>query len=72
MADAATDTIRPTDLATALNCSVPYASQMLSGARKITMARALLIYDRTGHKLGPIAEATPKEIAMLRKFAVAA
>lgn len=64
--------IRPTDLATALDCSVPYASQMLNGARQITVSRALLILDKTGHKLGPLAKATDDEIALLRKFTPAA
>lgn len=72
MADAAPHPLRPTDLAAALKCSVPYASQMLGGSRKITMPRALLIYDRTGHKLGPLAGASESEIALLRKFAEAA
>jgi DNA-binding transcriptional regulator YdaS (Cro superfamily) len=60
--------IRPTDLANALDCSVPYASQMLNGVRAITVPRALLILDKTGHKLGPLAAATDAEIALLRKF----
>jgi hypothetical protein len=60
--------IRTTDLAAALDCSVPYASQLLNGRRDITVPRALLILDRTGHKLGPLATATDDEIALLRKF----
>ena len=64
--------IRPTDLAAALDWSVAYASQLLTGARKITVPRALLIYDQTGHKLGPIKDASAEQIEMLRKFSVAA
>lgn len=67
--DAKTHPIRPTDLAAALECSVPYASQLLTGAREITVPRALLILDKTGHRLGPLANASDDEIATLRKFA---
>lgn len=61
--------IRPTDLAAAMNWSVPYASQLLSGTRKVTIDRALAILDATGVKLGPIQNLTPREIAVLRKVA---
>jgi plasmid maintenance system antidote protein VapI len=64
--------IRPTDLATALECSVAYASQLLSGARQITLPRAFKILDATGRKLGPLADATDEEIETLRRFAEAA
>ena len=64
--------LRPTDLAAALDCSLPYASQLLSGARKVSQGRAIRIYDLTGHKIGPIETATDEEIELLRKFAVAA
>lgn len=60
--------IRPTDLAQALECSIAYASQLLTGARAITVTRALLILDKTGHKLGPLSKASEEEIALLRKF----
>lgn len=71
-ADAKAHPIRPTDLAAALKCSIAYASQMLTGARPITVPRALRILDKTGHKLGPIAGASDDEIKLLRKFADAA
>lgn len=64
--------LRPTDLATALDCSLPYASQILSGARKPNQRLAIRIYDLTGHKVGPLAGASEQEIELLRKFAVAA
>ena len=64
--------IRPTDLAAALGCSVAYASQLLSGARTMSVAKAIKILDATGHKLGPIEKATDEEVALLRKFAEAA
>lgn len=60
--------IRPTDLANELGCSVPYASQLLSGARPLTVKGALRIHARSGHKFGPIANATDAEVRLLRKF----
>lgn len=65
-------TIRPTDLATALECSVAYASQLLSGARTPNAGTAIKIFDKTGLKLGAIKEANDAEIETLRKFAEAA
>ena len=64
--------VRPTDLAATLDCSVPYASQLLSGARVPNAGTAIRIYDKTGLKLGAIKNATDAEIALLRKFAEAA
>lgn len=61
--------IRPTELAAAMNWSVPYASQLLSGARKITVEKALAILDETGVKVGPVAGLNAREIAVLRKVA---
>ncbi len=66
---AAAPPIRPTDLAAAMNWSVPYASQLLTGSRKITVDRALAILEATGVKLGPLQGLTPREIAVLRKVA---
>lgn len=61
--------IRPTDLAAAMNWSVPYASQLLNGKRNVTVDRALAILDATGIKMGPLLGLTPREIAVLRKVA---
>ena len=60
--------IRPTDLAKDLGCSVPYASQLITGKRPRTVATALRIEEKTGHKFGPIANATDEEVNLLRKF----
>jgi transcriptional regulator with XRE-family HTH domain len=64
--------IRPTDLAAKMGWSVPYASQVLTDTRPPTIATALKVLDETGIKLGPIKEASDAEIALLRKYAVAA
>lgn len=61
--------IRVKDLAATLGCSAPYASQIMSGARSLSIAKAIAIYDKTGHKIGPIEGATPEELTVLRKFA---
>ena len=60
---------RPTDLAEKLGCSVPYASQLLSGARFPSIPRALAIFDATGLLLGPLVGASDAQIATLRQFA---
>lgn len=60
--------IRPTDLARELGCSVPYASQLIAGKRPLKVATALRIAEKTGHKFGPIANATDEEVRLLRKF----
>ena len=45
--------LSPTDLAKRAGISVPYASQLLSGAReKPSLELALQIYDRTGLQFG--------------------
>ncbi len=64
-----TPKIRPTDLAGKLNVSVAYASQLLSGARKPSLELALRLFDASSVKLGPLAGASDKEIATLRKLA---
>lgn len=64
--------LRPTDLAEQLDCSVAYASQLLTGARVPGTGTALKIFDKTGHRFGPLKTATDEEIALLRKFAEAA
>lgn len=64
-----TPAMRPTDLAAKLEISVPYASQLLSGARVPSISLALGIFDKSGLKLGPLANATDEEIEMLRRLA---
>jgi len=64
--------IRPTDLASAMGWSVPYASQVLTSARPPTLSTALKVFDKTGVKIGPVEQASDDEIALLRKFAEAA
>ena len=61
--------LRPTDVARQLGCSVGYASQLINGVRPLTVATALKIATLTGHKFGPIANATDEEVSLLRKFA---
>lgn len=62
----------PTELARAAGISVPYASQILSGVKPLHCGLAIKIWDAFRVKLGPISEATDEEIAVLRRFAVAA
>jgi transcriptional regulator with XRE-family HTH domain len=58
--------IRPTDLAAKLGCSVAYASQLLSGARKPPIPRAIEIFDLAGVKVGPLEGKTDEQVALLR------
>ena len=58
----------PTKLARALNISVPYASQLLSGARPADLTLAARVYAATGYKIGPLENATPKELATIERF----
>lgn len=67
--EASPETVRPTDLAEKLGCSVAYASQLLSGARVPSIPRALEIFDKAGVKIGPLKDATDEEIATARKLA---
>lgn len=60
--------IRPTDLAALLEVSVPYASQLLTGARVPSIPLALRIFDKAAIKLGPIANATDEEIETVRRM----
>lgn len=60
--------LTPTALAPILGTSIPYASQLLNGKRPWTQALAIKLYRATGAKVGPIAEATPREIAVLERF----
>lgn len=64
--------LTPKALAAALGISGPYASQILSGARPLDLDKAVKIFQATGHRLGPIADATTAEIAVLERFAGAA
>jgi len=63
--------LTPSVLSKALGISMPYASQILSDNAKINrppkVPLAIRIYRATGHKLGPIAEATDDEIGNLEK-----
>ena len=49
-----------------------YCSELLNGHRKMTMDKALFILAQTGWRLGPIADATDDEAAVLVRFAPAA
>jgi transcriptional regulator with XRE-family HTH domain len=64
--EAQPESVRPTDLAEKLGVSVPYASQLLSGARVPKLELALDMYDRSGVKLGPLKDKTDEQIATLR------
>ena len=60
--------ITPTRLAQEVGISVPYASQLLSGARPISTEMALRIFDATGEKIGPFVGLTAAEIRTARKL----
>ena len=60
--------LTPTLVAQTLGISLPYASQLLSGARGLSRERAILIYRATGHRIGPIRDATDADIAVLERF----
>lgn len=64
--------LTPTSLSKAIGVSMPYASQILSGKRPPQVPMAVRIYRATGHKLGPIANASEDEIAVLEQFQGAA
>lgn len=60
--------ISPTELAKRAGISVPYASQLLTGARdKPSLKLALQVYDRTGLQFGFLEGLTPEEIEPLRR-----
>ncbi|RYG88589.1 MAG: hypothetical protein EON59_04070 [Alphaproteobacteria bacterium] len=61
--------IRPTDLAAAMEWSVPYASQVLGGKRPPSLITALNIFEKTGHRLGPLDGLSEEEINVVRKIA---
>jgi hypothetical protein len=50
----------PTELSKAAGISVPYASQLLSGARGASLRVALNIFDKTGLQFG-VLKGLPKE-----------
>ena len=66
------DGLTPSKLSEAVGISVPYASQLLSGARALNQPMAIRIFRATGAKLGPIADATDDEIEVLERFLGAA
>lgn len=72
----APEALTPTKLAKAVGISVPYASQLLNDnpaeRRTPSHALAIRIFRATGHRLGPIADASDAEIAILERFQGAA
>lgn len=72
MQSAAPEELTPSRLASAIGISLPYASQVLSGARPPAVPLAIRIYRATGHKLGPIQNATDEDIDVLERFSGAA
>lgn len=57
-----------TDLARACGISVPFASQVITGAKSLPRGLAIKIWRTFGVKLGPIAAATDDEIDVLERF----
>lgn len=66
------ETITPTQLAKAIDISVPYAWQLLKGDRPVSLELALRIFDATSMQLGPIASLNVDEIETARKMVKAA
>ena len=62
------DDLTPTLLARLCGISVPYASQILSGARELPRELAVRIYRETGHKLGPLVGASERDIKALERI----
>jgi len=60
--------ITPTRLAAEIGISVPYASQILSGARTPSPGIALRAFRLCGVRVGSLVSATDDEIAVLHKF----
>lgn len=58
----------PMALADKLGVSMAYASQLLSGARRPSLKTALHFFGRASIRLGPLVDATDKEIATLLKL----
>ena len=62
--------LTPTELARRVGISVPYASQLLSGARDApSLELALQIYDASGLQLGMLKGLKADEITVMRKAA---
>lgn len=59
---------KPSELAKEAGISVPFASQVISGVKPLPRSLAIRIYRWKGLKLGPIAQATSEEIAVLERF----
>jgi hypothetical protein len=55
----------------ALEVSSAYLSQMRHGGKPFTLSLALRLHAATGHKAGPIADATDAEVAVLNRFVFA-
>lgn len=72
MQHVALEPLTPTKLSQAVSISVPYASQIIKGVRTPPQTMAIRIFRATGHKLGPIADATEAEISVLERFQGAA
>jgi plasmid maintenance system antidote protein VapI len=66
------ETVTPTQLATAIGISVPYAWQLLKGDRPVSLEMALRIFDATAMQLGPLTDLTAAEIETARKMVRAA
>jgi transcriptional regulator with XRE-family HTH domain len=62
-------TLTPTQLARAMDISVGYASQLLSGVRGASYWMLCQIYRKTGVRIDKIVGATDAEIDVLEKFA---
>ena len=60
--------LTPTEFAKAAGVTQPFASLVLAGKRKMPRRVAIRVFQETGRKLGPIAEATDDEIAVLARF----
>lgn len=56
-------------LAKALGCDKSYVNRAARRDR-VGAALAIRIYRKTGHKLGPIAEASPKQIEAMESLVV--
>ncbi len=59
----------PTELSETAGISVPYASQLISGARKdCSLTMAFKIYDATSLQFGPLAGMSERDINSLRRL----
>lgn len=62
------ETPKPGILAKDADISVPYASQILSGARQPSRPLAIHIYRQTGWRHALIADLTDEQLAMLESI----